>query len=226
MIEDKLIILLINYWTTPFNFFNAIVDGVFVSMVLSFFILLYSFFLKKHKLIPVNINGLDVRKTAPTSTINNEPTVGLSIKLPICIQNIGSKPTEEIEIIYEFQKTSSSIFTSSGISRQRKGSWIYPGKIGDFLYDNVLNIKPTAGCIIFQIQITILPRRGEITTFEIEIFINSSHDSIKSAYIKNIKKLNRFLSYMLRHHKNKKIIRYFILKNDIIKQIINKQILK
>lgn len=217
---------LLDYWTTPLYFFNAIIDGVIVSLVIAFFIWLYSILFWKHKLTPVNINEIDVKETAPTSVTNNEPTVGLSIKLPIYIQNIGSKPAEEVEIIYGFQQTNSSLFTHSGMMRQRIGPWIYPGNIGDFLYSNVLNMKPPTGNIVFQIQITILPKGGEITIFDVEIFINPSHDLIKSAYIINIKKLNRFLSYMLRHHKDKKIIRYFILKNDIAKQIIDKQILK
>jgi hypothetical protein len=176
----------------------------------TFILWLREFLFFKHKLIPINSSTIDFKEVPATSfSIGSQAQArGFETEFSLRIQNIGNKTAEELTIIYMLNHSTP---LSHGIKRcDNTMQHIFPGNIGDFIFKLVLNFNNIDynGTTTITIKTLLICKNGEMTSFDIIIFKNFTHESVQSIGVLNIQTQNKFKSYILRKlikYNNKKV---------------------
>jgi hypothetical protein len=203
---DKIKKAFVDY--TVENFIDAFFESVLISLIVTFILWLKEFLFFKHKLIPINSSTLDIKEVPATSYSIGSKARGFETEFSLRIQNIGNKTAEELTIIYMLDHSKPLSHGTKGCDKTMQH--IFPGNIGDFIYKQVLNFNNIeyVGTTTITIKTLLICKNGAMTSFDIIIFKNFTHESVQSIGILNIQTQNKFKSFILRKlikYNNKKV---------------------
>lgn len=183
---------------TAERFIDALFESILISLIITFFLWARKGFFFKHKLNPINACTIDMVKVEPTVSQVGIPSIGFDTKVKLRIQNVGNKPAEDLRITYMLKQIPPLAHGLNYFDRNLQH--LYPGDVADFTFNYVLNIKnaDNVSSHSFLINVLLTCKRGAMTYYEMSIFKNFGHDSIQSVNVSNIKRQNRFNSYVIR----------------------------